>query len=84
MPQLGIFTNRWLLGAIAVSVLLQLAVVMVPFIRPLFKAEPVLAGNWLLVAVLALIPVTVIELAKLVRAWLRASRIGSSNNAIPP
>jgi len=57
---------------------------MVPFIRPLFKAEPVLAGNWLLVAVLVLIPVTVIELAKLVRAWLRASRIGSSNNAIPP
>ena len=72
MPQLGIFTNRWLLGAIAVSVLLQLAVVTVPFLCPLFKAEPVLAGEWLLIAVLALIPVTFIEVAKLVRAWLCA------------
>ena len=67
MPQLGIFTNRWLFGAIGVSVLLQLAVVTVPFLRPLFKAVPVAAGDWLLIALLALIPVTFIEVAKLMR-----------------
>jgi Ca2+-transporting ATPase len=73
MPQLGIFSNRWLLGAIGISVLLQLAVVTMPFLRPLFQAEAELAGDWLLIAVLALIPVTIIEVTKLLWVWLGAS-----------
>ena len=69
LPQLGVFTNPWLLGAIAVSALLQLAVVTVRFLQPLFKVAPVAAGwEWVMIAALALTPVTVIELTKLVRA----------------
>jgi P-type Ca2+ transporter type 2C len=39
LPQLGAFSNPWLLGAIAVSISLQLAAVTLPFLRPLFKVD---------------------------------------------
>jgi Ca2+-transporting ATPase len=69
LPQLGVFTNRWLLGAIAVSALLQFAVVIVPVLQPLFSVTPVaFAWEWGAIALLALTPVTVIEVAKLLRA----------------
>ncbi|MEX2121480.1 MAG: cation-translocating P-type ATPase [Pirellulales bacterium] len=68
LPQLGLFSNPWLLGAIALSALLQLAVVTLPFLQPLFKVAPLdFAWQWLMIAALALAPVTVIEVAKLVR-----------------
>jgi Ca2+-transporting ATPase len=71
LPQLGPFTNRWLLGAITLSALLQLAVVTVPFLRPIFQVAPIsLAWEWLLIALLALMPVTIVELTKLVQARL--------------
>lgn len=39
--QLGFLSNRWLVGAIAISALLQLLVLTVPFVQPLFKVVPV-------------------------------------------
>jgi Ca2+-transporting ATPase len=72
LPQLGLFSNPWLLGAIALSALLQLAVVTLPFLQPLFKVTPgTFARAWPLIVVLALIPVTLVEVAKLVRKGLR-------------
>jgi Ca2+-transporting ATPase len=71
MPELGLFTNPALLGAIAVSCLLQLSVVTLPFARPLFETAAHLGSEWLLLLALALAPVTVIEVAKLVQARLR-------------
>jgi Ca2+-transporting ATPase len=72
LPQLGAFSNPWLLGAIAVSALLQLAVVTVPFLQPLFQVAPVAFGwEWLMVAALAATPVTVIEVTKLLRTQFR-------------
>jgi Ca2+-transporting ATPase len=77
LPQLGSFTNRWLLGAIAVSALLQLTVVTVPFLQPFFQVVPLsLAWEWGMIALLALMPVTVVEVAKLVRAGVAASAPG--------
>jgi Ca2+-transporting ATPase len=79
LPQLGPFSNRWLSGAIAVSVLLQLAVVTVSFLQSLFQVTPVgFAWQWLMIVALALTPVTVIEVAKLVRARLRRGSEGGS------
>jgi Ca2+-transporting ATPase len=68
LPRLGVFSNRWLLGAIAISALLQGAVVMLPFLHPLFKTVPLLAADWLLITALALTPVTFIEVTKLMCA----------------
>jgi Ca2+-transporting ATPase len=72
LPRLGFLSNPWLVGAIAVSAVLQLAVVTVPFLQPLFKVAPVaFAWEWLLIAALALTPVTVMEVTKFVRKRLR-------------
>jgi len=76
MPELGPFSNRWLIAAIAVSSLCQLAVLGLPFLQPLFKVTPLPhAWQWPLVLALALAPVTVVETLKLARArWRPASR----------
>ncbi len=68
LAQLGLFTNPFVLGAIAVSALLQLSVVTLPFVRPVFEAVSHSMWEWLLLAVLALTPFTVIEVTKIIRA----------------
>lgn len=71
MPELGFYSNPALLGAIAVSCLLQLSVVTLPFARPVFETAAHFAWEWWLIGILALTPVTVIEVTKLVRAQFR-------------
>ena len=69
LPQLGALSNRWLLGAIGVSACLQLGAVTLPFLQPVFKVDAAgFTWEWLMIAALALTPVTVIELVKLVNA----------------
>jgi len=73
LPQLGLFTNRYLLAAILVSGLLQLSVVMLPFARPVFEVSASLpSDSWLLIFLLALAPVTVVEVEKLLLAALKS------------
>ena len=60
----GFFTNPWLLGAIVISSLLQVTVVMLPFAQPVFEIGSDLGRDWIIVILLALIPVTVIEITK--------------------
>ena len=67
MPQIGAFTNPKLVLAIAVSGLLQLSTVTVPVLRPLFETTSDMTWEWGLIVGLALAPVTIIELAKIVR-----------------
>jgi Ca2+-transporting ATPase len=68
MPSLGFWSNPRLLGGIAVASLLQLAVVFMPLTRDVFKTHGDLSpAAWLLVFGLALVPVTAIEVTKLVR-----------------
>ncbi len=65
--ELGPFTNLPLCGAIQVSVFLQLSVVTIPFARPVFETVAHFAWEWALVAGLSLVPVTCIEVGKLIR-----------------
>lgn len=74
MPELGLFSNPYLFAAVAVSGLLQLSVVTFPFARPMFETATHFAWEWGLILLLALLPVTVIEIIKLVGAWLSARR----------
>ena len=61
-------------AAIIASMLLQIAVVTIPFVRPVFQVVPVSATwEWGLVALLSLTPVTVVEFTKLVRTRFSAS-----------
>ncbi len=72
--QLGPFTNRSLFAALVVSGLIQLGVVFLPAGRVIFDTVPHTLTEWALLCLLALTPVTVIEVAKLVhQRWVAAA-----------
>lgn len=68
VPEIGLFSNPHLLGAILVSALLQFAVVTIPGGDRVFETAPLEGHDWLLIAVLAFIPVSLIEIGKLIRS----------------
>ncbi|HEY97842.1 MAG TPA: HAD-IC family P-type ATPase [Dehalococcoidia bacterium] len=44
--RLGIFRNRWLVLSVSVAVLLQMAVIYVPFLQDAFRTAPLSPGQW--------------------------------------
>jgi Ca2+-transporting ATPase len=44
---IGVFSNRWMVGAVALSFVLVLAVVYTPFLAPFFDTVPPSANDWL-------------------------------------
>jgi len=66
LPQLGFFTNPHLLGAILISGALQTGVVLFPFAQSIFDTVTLAPREWLIVG-LALAPISVIEVVKLIR-----------------
>ena len=69
MPELGLFSNRYLLVAIIASLLLQVGTVTIPGVRRAFGVDELPDWNWLLILLLAITPVTIVEVTKLARAW---------------
>ena len=67
--QLGPATNPYVFAAVVVSALLQVSIIALPFTRPIFEASSHTPLEWLLLVLLALAPVTVIELVKLGRQF---------------
>ncbi len=71
MPELGVFSNGWLFGAVAISVLLQLGIMAIPWTQTVFEVATLSSWEWLLILLLSVIPVTVIELLKIVASYLK-------------
>jgi Ca2+-transporting ATPase len=69
LPELGLFTNHYLLAAIVGSAALQFAVVSIPLLQPVFKTETMTSLQWAFVMLLSLVPVSIVELAKF-GVWL--------------
>ncbi len=77
MPELGLFKNHQLLAAMLASAALQVGLVTLPPLQALFHTVPLAASEWLFVLGLALVPVTLVEVLKLVRrGWRGAARAG--------
>ncbi len=68
---LGWFGNPWLLGTVVVCGLLQACVILTPGLRGWFEMPPNDTRHWVMIAVLALVPITVVEVTKLVLAFTR-------------
>lgn len=81
--QLGPATNPYVFTAVAISALLQVSIIALPFARPIFEVSSHTPFEWLLLSLLALTPVTVIELIKLGKQrWRRidaTNRLGVSS-----
>lgn len=73
--QLGPATNPYVFAAVAISALLQVSIIALPFARPVFETTSHTSLEWFVLVALALTPVTVIELVKLGRQfWNRNNR----------
>jgi magnesium-transporting ATPase (P-type) len=66
-----LFTNPLLWGAIGISVLLQVAVVQIPFLNESFGTTPLAVTDWLVCVGLASIVLWADEGKKLVEGWIR-------------
>lgn len=67
----GLFANKWLWGAIALSALLQVVVIYVPFLNTAFGTVPLSAGAWAECLGLAMVVLVASELRKCVLRALR-------------
>jgi magnesium-transporting ATPase (P-type) len=67
----GMFANGWLWGAIALSVVLQVAVVQLGFLNDAFGTSPLGLTDWLVCVGLASLVLWAGEARKLVQRWLR-------------
>jgi len=63
--EIGLLSNKALLGAIIVGFILQIGVISIPFLADAFKVHTLSVFDWLLVTAFALIPLVVNELIKL-------------------
>lgn len=75
----GLLSNKYLVGAFLIGVLLQCSVVSIAPLAALFKVTPLSGIQWLIVTVLAVAPLTIVELQKLVTA--KFHRGGRTNDS---
>lgn len=67
----GFFTNKYLVGAIACSLILQLGVMFIPFLRDIFKVVLLNAEQWLIVLALSIAPIAIMEIIKAFKKLIR-------------
>jgi Ca2+-transporting ATPase len=63
--QIGIFSNKYLVGAIVLGVLLQLFVIGISFMQRAFHLQMLDLGGWLIAISLGLVPLVVNEIVKI-------------------
>ena len=68
--QIGLFSNRYMLGAVLLSLALLLAVVFVPALQPIFNTHALSWTEWQIVIGLALVPAVSEEITK----WIMRRR----------
>ncbi|MGE4284228.1 MAG: calcium-translocating P-type ATPase, PMCA-type [Clostridia bacterium] len=66
--KIGAFTNRYLLGAVAISILLQISVDIIPALTDVFKVVSLNMNQWLVVLGLSVSPLVLVELGKAVKS----------------
>jgi len=68
----GLFSNLWLWGAVMLSLLLQVAVVYLPFLQKAFSTVSLELADWLACFAVASSVLWLRELSKLISRWRRA------------
>lgn len=74
--QIGIFSNKYLVGAIVLGVLLQLIVICIPVMQRAFHLQLLDLGGWLIAISLGLVPLLVNEIVKIfIRARIKRANV---------
>ena len=74
----GLFSNHWLWGAVLLSLLLQVAVIYIPFLQQAFSTTSLSAGDWLFCLGVASSVLWLRELSKIIE-WPRSHRLALAN-----
>ncbi len=62
--KMGLFKNKYLIGAFALGTLLQVLVVVIPSFAEIFKLVPLAEEQWLYTVGISIIPIAVMEIQK--------------------
>lgn len=76
MFKIGLFKNVYLLGAIALGVILQVAVVLIPNVARIFNVVPLSKIQWMSTIAISILPVVLVEMQKKINEM----RFGNSMN----
>ena len=68
---IGMFSNKWLLGAVLLSLLLQVAVIYTPFLQQAFSTVSLSGDDWLRCAAVASSVLWLRELSKVMARAIR-------------
>ncbi|WP_455209803.1 cation-translocating P-type ATPase, partial [Kaarinaea lacus] len=67
---IGVLSNRYLVGAVILTVILQLGTIYLPFLQPIFKTQPLSLNELLICCVLAVVVFIAVEIEKwMIRHW---------------
>ena len=72
--KVGLFSNKWSVGAFFVGVILLAAVLFVPFMKKLFVVDTLSTTNLLWIVGLAIIPTVIIQIARGIKAMVYCSK----------
>lgn len=62
--KIGLFSNLYLVGAIAIAAILQLVVIVIPFLNDIFKVTMLNLEQWLIVICASLLIIPIVEIVK--------------------
>ena len=62
--KMGLFKNKYLIGAFILGTLLQILVVIVPTFAEVFKLVPLTGNQWIYTAIISMLPIVVMEIQK--------------------
>lgn len=65
----GVFSNKYLVGATFCSLILQLSVIFIPFLRDIFKVVLLNTEQWMIVLLLSIAPIVFVEIIKAARRF---------------
>jgi len=78
--KIGFLSNKWLIAAVAISILMQLAVLYTPAFDILFDTMPLSITDWLIILPLSSTPLVAVELVKLYAKNRDARRVKTPQN----
>ncbi|MBI2143150.1 cation-translocating P-type ATPase [Candidatus Woesearchaeota archaeon] len=76
--KLNPFTNKWLLGGVVLSILIQVAVVYVPFLQKIFSTVPLGISEWVRILVVSSLGFALMELGKF---FIAQPKVNNANPA---